>query len=109
MARRPVDDDDFPPELWYFHLSGFHCRHEWLCAAMRFARDHGFNALAVNKLMINRRPLGTELAMELSPGMSSAGAAVASAANVWAAALGPWISPHRCRRCAPRCAINVGG
>jgi hypothetical protein len=66
-GRQPDDDDDFPPELWYFDRSGFQCRHEWLCAAMRFAREHGFNSLAVNKLMINRRPLGAELAMELTP------------------------------------------
>jgi hypothetical protein len=67
VVKRDVVDDDWPDNLWYYELSGFRDRHEWLLACMHFAQEHGLNALAVNRLMINRRPLGTELAMELSP------------------------------------------
>jgi hypothetical protein len=56
----------WPDELWYFDRSRFGCRHEWLCACMEYAKRYGYNRLAVNKLMTNRRPLGVELAMELT-------------------------------------------
>jgi hypothetical protein len=67
VVKKQGVGDDWPPELWYFDRSGFECRHEWLCACMDFAKSHGYNALAVNRLMVNRRPLGTELALELTP------------------------------------------
>jgi hypothetical protein len=66
MAGRQPDAADWPDELWYFEKSRFRCRHQWLCACTDFARLHVFDMLAVNRLMVNRRPLGTELAMELT-------------------------------------------
>jgi hypothetical protein len=68
VVKKDVGDDDFwPDDLWYFSRSGFRCRHEWLCACMNYAKANGYNRLVINRLMVNRRPLGVELAMELSP------------------------------------------
>jgi hypothetical protein len=67
VVKKQVRDDDWPDDLWFFDLSGFRDRHEWLCACMDYAKANGYNRLAINRLMINRRPLGAELAMELSP------------------------------------------
>ena len=67
MAGRRLDDDgdDWPPWLWRWDRSRFPCRHQWLCAAMDFAMEHGYRPLPINRMMVNRRPLGTELATVL--------------------------------------------
>jgi hypothetical protein len=69
VVKRQDVDDDWPDELWYFDRSGFQCRHQWLCACMDYAKANGYNRalLPINRLMINRRAAGTELAMELTP------------------------------------------
>jgi hypothetical protein len=69
MAGRHPDAGavPWPPYLWRWDRSRFPCRHQWLCECIKFAKLHGYNALYVNRLMVNRRPLGTELATELTP------------------------------------------
>jgi hypothetical protein len=66
VVKRVDSGSDWPDELWYLDRSGM-CRHQWLRAAMAYAKANGYDVLAINRLMVNRRPLGTELATELTP------------------------------------------
>jgi hypothetical protein len=55
----------WPPELWTSDPARWESRHDWLLAALRFAVAHGYPALPINRLMIQRRPLGVQLATVL--------------------------------------------